>query len=68
MLDVFFAFWVNLTKEGAPLDPSHKIRSEIPHRMTCLTAPHLLCDLERWPGYAKHGNPILTDIPMFNIF
>ena len=29
-----------LTKEVTPLDPSHKIRIEIPHKMTCLPAPH----------------------------
>ena len=29
-----------------PLDPSKKIRSEIPHQTTCLPAPHLRSDLQ----------------------
>ena len=37
-----------LTKEVTPLDPSHKIRIEIPHKMTCLPAPHLFFDLQWW--------------------
>ena len=35
-----------LTKEVTPLDPSHKIRIEIPHKMTCLPAPPLFSDLQ----------------------
>ena len=37
-----------LTKEVTPLDPSHKIRIEILHKMTCLPAPHLFSDLQWW--------------------
>ena len=29
-----------LTKKLTPLDPSHKIRIKILHKMTCLSAPH----------------------------
>ncbi len=41
-------FWKNdfLMKEFTPLDPSKKIRSEIPHQTTCLPAPHLRSDLQ----------------------
>ena len=31
-----------------PLDPSHKIRIEIPHKTTCLPAPPLFSDLQWW--------------------
>ena len=37
-----------LTKEVTPLDPSHKIRIEIPHKTTCLPAPPLFFDLQWW--------------------
>ena len=37
-----------LTKEVTPLDPSHKIRIEIPHKTTCLPAPPLFSDLQWW--------------------
>ena len=42
--------WQNdfLPKEVTPLDPSHKIRIEIPHQMTCLPAPPLFSDLQWW--------------------
>ena len=35
-----------LTKEVTPLDPSQQIRIEIPHKKTCLPAPHLFSDLQ----------------------
>ena len=38
-----------------PLDPSHKIRIEIPHKTTCLPAPHLFSDLQWWPERSEQG-------------
>ena len=44
-----------LTKEVTPLDPSHKIRIEIPHKMTCLPAPPLFFDLQWWLERSEQG-------------
>ena len=57
-------FWKNdfLMKELTPLDPSKKIRSEIPHQTTCLPAPHLRSDLQWRQKRSEHGNPILWHV------
>ena len=44
-----------LTKEVTPLDPSHKIRIEILHKMACLPAPHLFSDLQWWLERSEQG-------------
>ena len=44
-----------LTKEVTPLDPSQQIRIEIPHKMTCLPAPHLFSDLQWWLERSEQG-------------
>ena len=38
-----------------PLDPSHKIRIEIPHKTTCLPAPTLFADLQWWLERSEQG-------------
>ena len=37
-----------LTKEVTPLDPSHRIRIENLHKMTCLPAPHHFSWIRSW--------------------
>ena len=56
---MFFVKIDFLMKKFTPLDPSQKIRSEIPHQTMCLPAPHLRSDLQWRQKRSEHGNPIL---------
>ena len=53
-----------LTKEVTPLDPSHKIRIKILHKMTCLPAPHHFSWIRSWQKRCFCSKPFYLNFVM----